>query len=191
MLTAANVPGASIAVVHDYQLHWANGYGVADVASGRIVTTETRFQAGSIRKPLTAMAVMSLAQEGQLALDADINASLRSWTVPESDLTRTQQVTWRSLLSHTSGSDDGFGFPGYKPDAPRPTPVQMLNGESPSNVKAVIFARPPYLFYQYSGGGTTIGSRSALRRDDRGSARTLGALARRRAYTLARGGLLD
>ena len=156
VLTAANVPGTSVAVVHDYQLHWAKGYGVVDATSNRPVTTSTRFQAASISKPLTAMAVMSLVQDGQLALDADINASLRSWQVPESELTRTQKVTWRSLLSHTSGSDDGFGFPGYKPDAPRPTPVQILNGESPSNVKAVTFARPPYLFYKYSGGGTTI-----------------------------------
>jgi CubicO group peptidase (beta-lactamase class C family) len=156
VLTAANVPGASIAVVHDYQLHWAKGYGVADATSNRPVTASTRFQAASISKPLTAMAVMSLVQDGQFALDADINETLRSWKVPESELTRTQKVTWRSLLSHTSGSDDGFGFPGYKPDAQRPTLVHILNGESPSNVKAVTFARPPYLFYKYSGGGTTI-----------------------------------
>jgi len=156
VLTAANVPGTSVAVVHDYQMHWAKGYGVVDATSNRPVTTSTRFQAASISKPLTAMAVMSLVQDGQLALDADINASLRSWQVPESELTRTQKVTWRSLLSHTSGSDDGFGFPGYKPDAPRPTLVQIFNGESPSNVKAVTFARPPYLLYKYSGGGTTI-----------------------------------
>jgi CubicO group peptidase (beta-lactamase class C family) len=102
------------------------------------------------------MAVLSLVQDAQLALDADINATLRSWKVPESEFTRTQKVTWRSLLSHTSGSDDGFGFPGYQLDAPRPTPVQILNGESPSNLKAVTFARAPYVGMKYSGGGTTI-----------------------------------
>lgn len=150
------MPGVSIAVVHDRQLHWARGYGIADVESGRPVTTSTRFQAASISKPIMAIAVLSLAQEGRLALDADINASLRSWKVPDTEHTRTQPVTWRSLLSHTSGADDGFGFPGYEPDAPRPTLVQILNGEAPSNVKAVTFARAPYARFKYSGGGTTI-----------------------------------
>lgn len=156
VLAAANVPGVSVAVIHDFAIHWAKGYGVADLATGRAADARTRFQAASISKPVTAMAVMRLVQEGKLSLDADINATLRSWKVPESEHTRTQKVTWRSLLSHTSGSDDGFGFPGYKPDAPRPTLVQILNGESPSNVKAVTFARAPYERFKYSGGGTTL-----------------------------------
>jgi CubicO group peptidase (beta-lactamase class C family) len=156
LLTAAMVPGASVAVIRDFEIHWAKGYGVADGATGRAVDTRTRFQAASISKPVTAMAVMRLVQDGTLSLDADINATLRSWKVPESELTRTQKVTWRSLLSHTSGADDGFGFPGYKPDAPRPTLVQILDGEQPSNVKAVTFARPPYARFKYSGGGSTI-----------------------------------
>ena len=39
------VPGVSIAVIKDYRIHWARGYGVADVATGRKVDTETLFQA--------------------------------------------------------------------------------------------------------------------------------------------------
>jgi CubicO group peptidase (beta-lactamase class C family) len=65
-------------------------------------------------------------------------------------------VTPRALFSHTSGSDDGFGFPGYDPTAPRPTLVQILAGEKPSNVGSVLFVRPPFQGYKYSGGGTEI-----------------------------------
>jgi CubicO group peptidase (beta-lactamase class C family) len=150
------VPGVSIAVIKDFKIHWAKGYGVADVETGRAVDVNTPFQAASISKPVTAMAALRLAQEGKLNIDADINTILKSWKVPASDLNRDQPVTPRSLLSHTSGADDGFGFPGYDPSAPRPTLVQILNGEKPSNVGPVRFARRPYSGQKYSGGGTVI-----------------------------------
>ena len=70
------VPGVSIAVVKDFQVHWAKAYGTADVATGRPVETATRFQAASISKPVTAMAAMRLAQEHRLDLDADVNTML-------------------------------------------------------------------------------------------------------------------
>jgi CubicO group peptidase (beta-lactamase class C family) len=151
-----HVPGASIAVIRDFKIHWAKGYGAADVETGSPVDADTLFQAASISKPVTAMAVVRLAQEGKLALDADINSLLRSWRVPPSGLTRDQPVTPRSLMSHTSGADDGFGFPGYDPNAPRPTVVQVLNGEKPSNGGPVVFTRPPFAAQKYSGGGIEI-----------------------------------
>lgn len=156
VMQRGRVPGLSVAVVKDSQIHWAKAYGVADRASGRMVEPTTRFQAASISKPVTAMAAVRLAQDGRLDLDADVNTYLKSWKVPSSDLTRHQAVTPRALFGHTSGSDDGFGFPGYDPTAPRPTVPQILNGEPPSNVGNVLFARPPFQGYKYSGGGTTI-----------------------------------
>ena len=150
------VPGVSVAVVKDFQVHWAKAYGVADVASGRAVDPSTRFQAASISKPVTAMAGVRLAQDRRLDLDADVNTLLKSWQVPASDHTRGYPVTPRALFSHTSGADDGFGFPGYDPAAPRPALVQILKGEAPSNVGPVLFARPPFRGYKYSGGGVTI-----------------------------------
>ena len=156
VMARLNVPGASIAVVRDFEVHWAKAYGVADVATGRPAETSTRFQAASISKPVTAMAAMRLAQDRTLDIDGDVNAMLTSWKVPETDLNRGQPVTPRALFSHTSGADDGFGFPGYDPALPRPTLVQILNGEAPSNVGAVRFARPPFAGFKYSGGGLTL-----------------------------------
>jgi CubicO group peptidase (beta-lactamase class C family) len=156
VMAAAKVPGASVAVVKDFQIQWAKGYGVADAASGRPVDVDTRFQAASISKPLTAMAALRLAQDGRLSMDLDVNRILESWKVPASEHNRLQPVTPRSLFSHTSGADDGFGFPGYDPSLPRPTLVQILNGEKPSNVGVVTFARAPYEAYKYSGGGVTL-----------------------------------
>lgn len=152
----AGVPGLSVAVIRDFAIHWTRGYGVADVGTGAKTAPDTLFQAASISKPVAAMAVLRSVQDGRLTLDDDVNRYLASWQVPASAHTASQPVTLRGLLSHTSGADDGFGFPGYKPAAPRPTTVQILDGAPPSNVKAVLFARPPLTAYKYSGGGLTL-----------------------------------
>ena len=150
LMVRLHVPGLSIAVIRDFKIHWVKAYGIADVESHRPVETNTLFQAASISKPLTAMAAMRLVDEHRLSLDDDINTILKSWRVP------ARSVTPRSLMSHTSGADDGFGFPGYDPSAPRPTLVQILDGKPPSNVGPVLFARPPFQAYKYSGGGVII-----------------------------------
>ena len=151
-----HVPGLSIAVIRDFKVQWTKAYGIADVETGRAAETTTLFQCASISKPVTAMAALRLVEDHRFSLDDDINTILKSWRVPESDFTRGHPVTPRSLMSHTSGADDGFGFPGYDPAAPRPALVQILNGEKPSNTGPVRFARPPYQAYKYSGGGVTI-----------------------------------
>ena len=150
------VPGVSVAIIKNFEIHWAKGYGVAAVETGLPVDPHTLFQAASISKPVTAMAVLKAVEEGRVSLDADINEMLKSWKVPQGEFTQTLPVTPRSLLSHTSGADDGFGFPGYHPSQLRPTLVQILAGEQPSNVGPVRFARPPFTAFKYSGGGTTI-----------------------------------
>ena len=150
------VPGMSVAVIRDFEVHWAKGYGVADVVAGLPVDTETLFQAASISKPVTAMAALTAVQDGLFSLDDDINSILRSWTLPGRGFTGEQPVTPRLLFSHTAGLGDGHGFPGYAPEAPRPTPVQIFEGEAPSNVGPVELVRPPLTAMHYSGGGTTI-----------------------------------
>ncbi|MDE2783426.1 MAG: serine hydrolase [Gemmatimonadota bacterium] len=150
------VPGISVAVIHDFDVHWAKGYGVADVESGAPVDAETLFQAASISKPVTAMAAMVAVQEGRFKLDDDINSILTSWQLPGNGFTGERPVTPRLLFSHTAGLGDGHGFPGYDPGVPRPTAVQILDGDEPSNVEAVTMVRPPLTAMHYSGGGTTI-----------------------------------
>jgi CubicO group peptidase (beta-lactamase class C family) len=155
MMKWFHVPGVSMAVVRDFQVQWAKTYGVADVATNAPVTSETRFQAASISKPVTAFAVLRAVDAGKLSLDENVNKYLKSWKVPENEYTRGG-VTLRALLSHTSGTGDGFGFPGYNPSAPLPALEQILDGKPPSILGPVFWERPPFSAYKYSGGGIAI-----------------------------------
>ena len=147
--------GVSIAVIKDYKVEWARGYGMADAEEKRPVTVNTLFLAGSNSKSLNAVGVLKLVQDKKLNLDADINDYLKSWKFPYDSLSRGKKITLANLLSHTAGLTV-HGFPGYKVGTTIPTLPQILNGEKPANSAAVRSQYAPSLKHEYSGGGTTI-----------------------------------
>ena len=157
ILKQFNVPGVSIAIIKDFKVVWAKGYGVADVETGAPVTTDTMFQAASISKPVAAMVSLRAVQDRRFGLDQDVNTILKSWKLPDgSGNDGSLAVTPRMLMSHTSGTGDGFGFPGYDPGTPLPTIQQILDGVKPSNLRPVRLERPPMSGFKYSGGGVMI-----------------------------------
>lgn len=150
-----NVKGMSIAVINDYKIVWAKGYGWADEAAKIPVTTETLFEPGSISKTLNAVGILKLAQEKKVDLDTDINTYLTSWKFPYDSLSKGIKITLTHLLSHNAGLAV-HGFPGHGIKDPQPTIYQVLNGEPPSFTPAVRSMYEPGLNYEYSGGGTSI-----------------------------------
>jgi CubicO group peptidase (beta-lactamase class C family) len=153
-MSELKVPGVSIAVIHQGKIEWARGFGVRSVG-GSPVTAETMFQAGSISKPLAAMAALRLVQQGRLSLDTDVNTYLTSWKLPSDPVAAGKPITLRELLTHTAGTTV-HGFPGYASNEPVPALVQVLNGEKPANTPAIRSEGAPGVNWKYSGGGYTI-----------------------------------
>lgn len=150
------VKGLSIAVVQNYKVIWAKGYGWADEREKRPVTALTLFKPGSISKSLNAVGVLKLAQEHQLDLYEDINTYLRSWKFPYDSVAKGKKITLANLLSHTAGLSVYGGFPGYSKKDKVPTLPQVLAGIAPANTPAVKSLFEPGREFQYSGGGTLI-----------------------------------
>jgi CubicO group peptidase (beta-lactamase class C family) len=155
------VPGFSAAFIHQDELAWAKGFGVAEAGSENPVTTETIFQAASISKTVTAMVALHLVEAGSLDLDADANEFLHSWKIPKSKFTQshpdgvTPKVTLRGLLSHSAGLGI-HGYRGYPADRELPSLQQILNGEPPANSKPVRVVQAPGKTYKYSSGGYLV-----------------------------------
>src|SRR5690349_17313297 len=82
------IPGMSLAILAGGKIIREQGFGFADEARKIPVTTKTLFQAGSISKPVSAVAALHLVDSQQVDLDADVNIKLRSWKVPENEFNK-------------------------------------------------------------------------------------------------------
>jgi CubicO group peptidase (beta-lactamase class C family) len=166
----SKIPGVSIAVIKDYRVEWAAGFGMSDIARQVKVTPHTLFQAASVSKPISAIAMMIALEKHRLSVDGEVNAllakfppeeSVGQWRLPNSFSTK---VTLRMLLSHTGGTND-FHYSGYRygyyntppgPIDPIPTMHQELTGLPLSNTPAIEVVRKPGATWVYSPAGYTV-----------------------------------
>ena len=148
------VPGVSLAVIHEYSVAWSAAYGVLQAGQAAPARPDTLFQACSISKAVTAVAVLRLVQAGTLDLDTDVNQYLRTWKVPANE-TWQPTVTIRQLLSHTAGINVPW-FYGYHREQEVPSLEQILAGERPANSPGIRVSLLPGTRFRYSGGGYCI-----------------------------------
>jgi D-alanyl-D-alanine carboxypeptidase len=99
VVQSTGVPSASVAVVKNGRLAYANAYGSAKLDPRSAAKPDMRYAIGSISKQFTAVAVLLLQQDGKLKLDDPVSRFIPG-------LTRGNEVTVRQLLSHTSGYQD-------------------------------------------------------------------------------------
>jgi CubicO group peptidase (beta-lactamase class C family) len=103
-LSAYHLPGASVAVVKDGEVFFAKGYGYANIAEQiPVLADQTLFRPGSITKLFTWTAIMQLAEQGKVDLNANINIYLKGFQIPN---TYPHPITLANLLTHTSGLED-------------------------------------------------------------------------------------
>ncbi len=150
-----HTPGVSVAVMRGGRIIWAKGYGVQEYGKPMRVNTDTLFQAASISKSVAAMGALRMVEQGAFTLDENVNLKLKTWKVPDNQLTAVEKVTLRRLLSHTAGLTV-HGFRGYEEGEGVPTLVQVLNGAKPANSKPIRVDVTPGSLWRYSGGGFTV-----------------------------------
>lgn len=105
VLQETRTPGAGVVLVSKDQVLWAAGVGSADLATGREVTPDTMFRAGSISKSFVALALMKLQEQGKVRLDdrlQDLVGDIEFGNAWED----TDALRLVHLLEHTSGFDD-------------------------------------------------------------------------------------
>lgn len=101
------IPGAALAIAKDGRLVYAKGFGWANVETGDQVKPETVFGIASLSKPITAVAVLKLVEQGKLSLDArvfDLLAHIKPPTGSRID-PRLRTVNVRQCLNHSGGWD--------------------------------------------------------------------------------------
>lgn len=154
------VKGVSIAVINDYKVEWAKGYGWADSSEQRPVTPETFFLIGSISKSLNAMGILKLAQDKKIDIDADINNYLTTWKFPYDSISKGKKITMAQLLSHSAGLTGGGSD--YQKGDTLPTIYDILDGKRPATSPIVRSQFEPGTTFQYSNGGASLAMLTAM-----------------------------
>jgi CubicO group peptidase (beta-lactamase class C family) len=93
-------PGCAVLVVDDGKIVFERAYGIADMETGRPITTATAFDIGSVTKQFTAACIALLAEQGQISLDDDIRKYLPEMPAYEAP------IRVKHLIHHISGVRD-------------------------------------------------------------------------------------
>jgi CubicO group peptidase (beta-lactamase class C family) len=144
-----NIPGIVAGIVQDGRLAHVTALGLADIAAVQQTTPATAFRIASMTKSITALAILSLRDQGRLALDAPLTQYVPQFAAVPPPTKDSPPVTVRHLLSHVAGfvTDDPWG--------------DRVLGMTPAALDALmaagkLFARAPGLAFEYSNLGYAL-----------------------------------
>lgn len=105
-LTDNNIPGATLTVARDGMIVYERGFGYSDLEQQTRMAANTTMRIASISKPITAVAVLLLVEDGRLKLDDQVIGYLvrdKKFALPEGADPAGSRVTIRHLLQHSGG----------------------------------------------------------------------------------------
>jgi len=145
------VPGASVAVVHDQELLYVEGFGLANPETGQAAAPDTIYSICSNSKLFTAIAVMQLRDAGKLQLDDPLDKHLE-WFAIEDIHPNDEAITIRRILTHSSGLPRESDYPYWSgPDYLFPTHEEIVERVADQET-----LYPSGRYYQYSNLGLTL-----------------------------------
>jgi CubicO group peptidase (beta-lactamase class C family) len=145
-MVEGNIPSATIALVSGDKVIWTGAYGESNLWARTPATPETVYLIGSTFKAMSTMALFRLMEQGKLKLDDPVSKYL-DFTIPGDD--PKNPVTFRHILTHTSGLDGDFGaMPVWSNDAPK-----TLNDFVRTALKV---KEPPMTKVEYSNAAFTL-----------------------------------
>lgn len=146
-LLAGNIPSASIALVSGDQVIWSGAYGHSNLWARTPAATNTVYLIGSTFKTMSSVALLQLMEQGKFKLDDRVSDHLTDFKIQGED--PQKPVTFRHLLTHTSGMPADFGgFPVWGDTVP-PTLEEYLR-------KSLKVTKPPMTSVTYSNMAYTL-----------------------------------
>src|SRR5262245_3364665 len=141
-LEETKTPGAVVAIVQGETIVYKKGFGVSNVETAQAVTPDMLFRIGSMTKMYTAAALVSLAEEGKIDLNAPIGKYLEG--LPP----RLASLTAHQLMSHTAGLADGANLFGKHDES--------ALAEEVRGYKDTMFFTDPGAVFSYANPGFVI-----------------------------------
>ena len=149
------VPGLAVAVVHNDQVVYSQGFGVRNTTTNDPVTTDTVFQLASVSKPLGATVVAAAVGDKDLKWTDPITRFLPKFTLSNGYVTRN--VTVADMYSHRSGLPGSVG-----------NDLELFGFGRKAIIKRMRYEplSPFRVSYSYSNFGMTVGGQAAAESAD-------------------------
>src|SRR6266498_4949779 len=140
-LLEGKIPSASIALIAGDRVIWTGAYGYSNLWARTPATTNTVYLIGSTFKAMSTIALLQQMEQGKFKLDDPVNRYLTDFNIQGED--PQHPVTFRHLLTHTSGLPGDFGpFPVWGDTLP-PRLEEYLR-------KSLKVSNPPLAKVEYS-----------------------------------------
>jgi CubicO group peptidase (beta-lactamase class C family) len=111
------LPGTFVRVIKDGKVVYNDAYGMIDVANNKPIQENSLYRIFSMTKPITAVAIMTLYDQGKLQLDDKVSKYIPEFSQTKvykkvdgkhSTVPQKNEMTIRHLLTHTSGIPYGW-----------------------------------------------------------------------------------